>query len=63
MDTNYKSNAKFLGTIIGAPMHISHLDQYPPMPAPLFVEETPEQEPEPEELPDQDLAAQKTDEL
>ncbi len=38
-------------------------DQYQPMPAPLFVEETPEQEPEPEELPDQDWTAQKTDEL
>ena len=43
MNTNYKSNAKFLGNIIGAPMQISHLDQYQPMPAPLFVEDEQEQ--------------------
>lgn len=56
MDTNYKSNAKFLGTIIGAPIHINHMDQYQPMPASLFVEQEPEQEPDPEET-EKDWAA------
>ena len=38
-------------------------DQYQPMPAPLFVDDEQEQEPDAEELPDQDLANKPTDEL
>lgn len=58
---NRQSNATYLGTIIGAPIKIAHVDQYQPMPAPLFVDQEPEQEPDAEELPDQDWAAQKTE--
>jgi hypothetical protein len=63
---NRASNARYLGQVNGGyPDTYSSVndpiteDQYQPMP-PLFVED-PEQEPDPEELPDQDLAAQKTE--
>ena len=62
MKDNRPSNATYLGPIIGVPIKIVHIDQYQPS-APLFVEQVPEQEPDAEELPDQDWAAQKTDEL
>ena len=65
---NRQSNARFLGNVIGGyPAIYSTVndpipeDQYQPMPAPLFVEQEPEQEPDAEELPDQDWAAQKTE--
>lgn len=79
---NRASNARFLGSVIGWPMQIAHVDQYEPT-RPLFIEETPtvgyteaeqncklcsgpfgqceQQETDPEELPDQDWASQKTE--
>lgn len=57
---NRPSNATYLGPIIGIPIKIVHIDQYQPT-APLYVEQEQEQEPDAEELPDQDLAAQKTE--
>jgi hypothetical protein len=59
---NRASNARYLGQVNGGFLFPTPEDQYQPT-APLYVEQVPEQEPDAEELPDHDLAAQKTDEL
>lgn len=56
---NRESNARYLGQVVGSAIIAPPEDQYQPTAA-LFVEETP-QEPDPEELPDQNWAAQPTE--
>jgi hypothetical protein len=60
MKDNRASNATYLGPIIFGQIQPAPEDQYQPA-APMFVEQEPEQEPDAEELPDQDWAAQKTE--
>jgi hypothetical protein len=61
MQQDNKSNARFLGKVIGESIYIDHMDQYQPT-MPLFVEDTPKK-PNPDELSGQDLSAQKTQNL
>jgi hypothetical protein len=62
MQQKNKSNARFLGKLIGASIYIGHINQCQPFSVPLFVEDTPKK-PNPDELSDQDLSAQKTQNL
>ena len=56
---NRQSNARYLGPIVFGEIQPAPEDQYQPT-RPMYVEE-PEQEPDPEELPDQDWVNQKTE--
>jgi hypothetical protein len=58
---NRASNARYLGPIVFGEIKPANEDQYQQMP-PLFVEDTPKK-PNPDELSDQDLSAQKTQNL
>jgi hypothetical protein len=62
MQQDNKSNARFLGKVIGESIYIDHMDQYQQFSVPLFVEDT-LKKPNPDELSDQDLSAQKTQNL